>query len=291
MLLARLSVGWLVFFINHISHAISVNYIVDRIAGEAEQVIDDLMPFPRIRAYDPARSPPALEAPFVTVLAPLSGYIRFVDTQQLLALAKMARLQVQVLRRVGHFVPAGVPLLVASRADRLNEETRGALLATFDIGPARTLQQDVEFGVLQIVDIALRAISPAVNDPSTAITCLDQIGRILIRWVSRDAPSQMLFDPPHVLRVIMPWIDLDGLLDTAFEQIRHYAESDLAVNLRLLRVLGDVAATTGDPYIHARLVACAERVVEGCRGRSDDAALVRLHERVEAVRATAPDTA
>jgi len=291
MLLALLSVGWLVFFINHISHAISVNYIVDRIAGETEQVIDDLMPYPRIRTYDPTPSRTALEAPFVPVLAPLSGYIRFVDTRQLLAVAKTARLQVQVLRRVGHFVPAGVALLVASRADRLTDETRGALLATFDIGPARTLQQDVEFGVLQIVDIALRAISPAVNDPSTAITCLDQIGRILIRWVGRDAPNEVLFDPPHVLRVVIPWIDLDAMLDTAFEQIRHYAEGDLPVSLRLLRVLSDVAATTADPYIHARLVACADRVFEGWRGRSNDIAVARLRERVAALHATVPDPA
>ena len=59
----------------------------------------------------------------------------------------------------------------------------------FDFGPSRTLQQDIEFGVLQIVDIALKAISPAVNDPSTAISCVDQLSRVLIRFASREAPS------------------------------------------------------------------------------------------------------
>ena len=285
MVLALLCVGWLIYFIHHISQSISVNYIVDRIAGETEQVIDELMPYPRIRTYraDPPDfnwpEPPAL------VACPLSGYIRFIDTQRLVTVAKAGRVQVRVLRRVGHFVPAGVPLLAVSRADRLDEATRAALLATFDIGPARTLQQDVEFGVLQIVDIALRAISPAVNDPSTAITCLDQLSRILIRWVSRDQPDAALFDPPHVLRVAIPWVDLDALLDTGFEQIRHYAETDLPVSLRLLRALHDIGSATRDPEIRARLLARAERVLEGCRGRLDDAALARLTERLAALRA------
>jgi uncharacterized membrane protein len=157
------------------------------------------------------------------------------------------------------------------------------LLATFDIGPARTLQQDVEFGVIQIVDIGLRAISLAVNDPSTAITCLDQLGRIMIRWVSRDPPATTLFDPPHVHRVAMPWIDLDGLLETAFEKIRHSAESDLPVSLRLLRTLGDIAVTTSDPAVQGRLLALANRVMEGARARLDEAAVARLADRLAAL--------
>ena len=190
MLLALLCVGWLIFFIHHISQAISVNHIVDRIAGETERVIDELHAVSaqrhrprRTASADAGRLRPRRS------LVRSSGYIRFVDTARLVAEAKAARLLVQVTRRVGHFVPEGVPLLTVNRADRLDEEVQAALLATFDIGPARTLQQDVEFGVIQIVDIGLRAISPAVNDPSTAITCLDQLGRIMIRWMSRDPPA------------------------------------------------------------------------------------------------------
>ena len=77
----------------------------------------------------------------------------------------------------------------------------GLGVAAFDIGPTRTLQQDVEFGVLQIVDIALKAISPAVNDPSTAINCVDQLSRIMIRFASRQPPDEPMFDPPGVIRV------------------------------------------------------------------------------------------
>jgi uncharacterized membrane protein len=280
MLLALLCVGWLIFFIHHISQAISVNHIVDRIAGETELVIDELMPYPRSRTYRIDEPASHRAADSMSVLCPLSGYIRFVDTRRLLAVAKATRLQVHVMRRIGHFVPAGVPLLIVSRADRLDDEIRTALLTTFDIGPARTLQQDVEFGVLQIADIALKAISPAVNDPSTAITCLDQLGRIMIRWVSRDAPASTLYDPPYVPRVVMPWIDLDGLLDTAFEQIRHYAESDLPVSLRLLRTLQDITVTTSDVVIRKCLLLRANRVVDACANRLDEVELAKLRDRL-----------
>ena len=117
-------------------------------------------------------------------------------------------------RGVGQFVPAGVPLLLVSRRGPLDPMRAAELLGAFDIGPTRTLQQDVEFGVIQIVDIALRAISPAVNDPSTAISCIDQLSRILIRWLGRAPPESVLFDPPHVVRVVVPWIGLEGMLDT-----------------------------------------------------------------------------
>ena len=147
------------------------------------------------------------------------------------------------------------------------------------------MQQDVEFGVIQIVDIALKAISPAVNDPSTAITCVDQLGRILIRFVSRKPPVSLLCDPPHVVRVIVPWIEIEGLLDTAFEQIRHYSTSDIAVSLRLLRALDDIASTCHDPRIIEPLVVRGRRVVDGCAERLGPDQIEELRRRLSALEA------
>jgi uncharacterized membrane protein len=174
------------------------------------------------------------------------------------------RVKARVLRRVGHFVPAGVPLMLVSKGDRLPPEGTADLLGAFDLGPSRTLQQDVEFGVLQIVDIALRAISPAVNDPSTAISCVDQLSRILIRFASREPPEPLLYDPPGTLRVSLAWIDFEKLLDSAFEQIRMYSKTDVAVSLRMLRALSDIAATTTDPIFRRALGARGQRIVAGC---------------------------
>jgi uncharacterized membrane protein len=269
MALALTCVGWLIFFIQHISQSISVNHIVDRIASETEDVIDDIMPDPQRYIYDPAGVPLDGSEREVAIDSTVSGYIRYVDTGRLLELAKAFKLRVRMLRRVGHFVPAGVALFRVSPGERLDPGRAAELRAAFDMGPTRTLQQDVEFGVIQIVDIALKAISPAVNDPSTAITCVDQLGRILIRFVSRK--PALLCDPPHVVRVIVPWIGIEDLLDTAFEQIRHYAASDIAVSLRLLRALDDIASTCHDGGIIEPLVVRGRRIVAGyIEGASPD---------------------
>jgi uncharacterized membrane protein len=280
MLLALASVGWLIFFIHHISQAISVNHIVDRIARETEQVIDAFMPDPRTAYASPRASGIDDVENEVALPSRQSGYIRYVDVDRLVHLARTYRIRVRVERRVGHFVPAGVPLLRVSHAERVTADRSARRLATFDIGPTRTMQQDVEFGVIQIVDIALRAISPAVNDPSTAISCIDQLSRILIRWVGRAPPPSHFFGPPHVLRVVMPSINLDGLLDTAFEQIRHYAAADVAVSLRLLRAFNDIASAARSEQIRRVLLDRAHRVVTGCAAHLPEDAIGKLQQRL-----------
>ena len=282
MLLALVAVGWLIFFIHHISQAISVNHIVDRIARETELVIDELMPRPRTR-FEPMSRLPLDDTGQTAILNQRSGYIRFVDVDQLLYLAKSWRVRIRVERGVGQFLPAGVPLLHVSREDRINPMRSAELLGAFDIGPTRTFQQDVEFGVIQIVDIALRAISPAINDPSTAISCIDQLSRILIRWLGRAPPASVLFDPPHVPRVSVPWISVDGMLDTAFEQIRHYAANDAAVSLRLLRAIGDIAGTLQQDDTRAKLLERARRVVDGCSERLGETETARLQQRLTTI--------
>ena len=280
MMLAVLCVGWLIFFINHISQSISVNHIVDRIARETELVIDNLMPHPRGPAEVFEHAAPFLEARERLILSRRSGYIRFVDVSYLVDCAKTYGVQILLERRVGHFVPAGVPLIRVLEAGRVTPEREAALLSAFDIGPARTMQQDVEFGIIQIVDVGLRAISPAINDPSTAISCIDQLSRILIRWASRTPPRTYLHGPPHVLRVVVPWIDFEGLLDTAFEQIRHYSESDIAVSLRLIRAFDDIAGAELPLREQQSLVRRAQRVVDGCKENLPEADLLKLRERL-----------
>ena len=115
MVLALTCVGWLLFFIHHISQAISVNHIVDRIATETESVIDEVMPWPHWPERLQQTHPPPRTPDEVAVAAPESGYIRFIDTRRLLDLAKQYRVRIRVLRRVGHFVPAGIPMAMVAK--------------------------------------------------------------------------------------------------------------------------------------------------------------------------------
>ncbi len=280
MLLALACIAWLLFFIHHISQAISVNYIVDNIARETEAVIDEIMPgaFRHDRMEtSPLPVSTSREAP---VLSLTSGYIRYIDSARLVELAKKYNFTVAVLRRVGHFVPAGVPLLTISKGERLSPGIALYLLEAFDFGPTRTLEQDVEFGILQIVDIALKAISPAINDPSTAISCVDQLSRILIRFAGREPAADRFFDPPGVLRVSVPWLGFERLADAAFDQIRLYAKTDVAVNLRLLRALSDIAATIPTPALRQTLLERGKRIVSGCAEKLGEDEMVELRARL-----------
>jgi uncharacterized membrane protein len=279
MLLALVAVAWLIFFIHHISQAISVSHIVDRIARETELVIGGLMPHP-CSGFETMNHRPMPDGAGAPILSQRSGYIRFIDTGRLMELAKEWRIRIRVERGVGQFIPASVPLVRITHENRVSPLRAAELLGAFDIGPTRTLQQDVEFGVIQIVDIALRAISPAVNDPSTAISCIDQLSSILIVWCGRTPPPSVLFDPPHVPRLEIPWIGLEGLLNTAFDQIRHYAAADLAVNLRLLRAMGDIAATTQRGDVHAALRGRARLLVERAAENMMETDAVRLRQRL-----------
>lgn len=288
MALAPVCVGMLIYFIHHISNAITVNNIVDRIRRETEIVIDDLMPEPS-RPIEPAERVGAFPTELENGIASRrSGYIRFIDIKRLRELTKAYGVSLRLERRVGHFIPEGVALIRFSRGLHLNEERALELLGAIDIGPTRTMQQDVEFGVVQIVDIALRAISPAINDPTTAISCVDQLSCILIRWIGRVPPRSFYYDPPHVLRIAIPWIDLNGLLDLAFEQIRHYAVADAAVSLRLMRALGDISNTATDPAIRRMLMKRGQRLLEGCTGKLQEGDLVRLRRRLQLLEAGLP---
>jgi uncharacterized membrane protein len=280
MLLALACVVGLLFFIHHISRAISVNNIVDRIATETERVIDEFMPNPAESSRMGAPLPPDVK--FDTEIRhTVSGYICYIDTRRLCSLAANYKVKVKVLKRVGQFVPEGCTVMLVANAGRLTEENRAALLSTLDIAAMRTLQQDVEFGVLQIVDIALKAISPAVNDPSTAICCVDHLSRILARFAKRNPPQGYYYDPPGIVRVSIVWMDFHALLESAFDQIRFYSRADVAVSLRILRALRDIAEIAGgNPMVRQAVLELGQRTIVSCSDQLDPAAMLRMRERL-----------
>jgi uncharacterized membrane protein len=108
----------------------------------------------------------------------------------------------------------------------------------------------------------------------------------MILWISRRPPPSHYYGQAHVLRVFVPWMSFDGLLDTAFEQIRHYGAADIAVSLRLLRAFSDVANATQHADTRATLLTRAQRVVAGCAGTLPKDDLVKLHQRLAALEST-----
>jgi uncharacterized membrane protein len=279
MLLSLICVGWLLFFIHHISQAINVNQIVDRIATETVAMIDEMMPEPRGLRRKEAAGFDNLGAEETSVLCKTSGYIRYVDLQRLAAAASLRNVKIRIIRRVGQYVPEGAPFLKVQNGGKLNAEDMAEFHDAFEFGPSRTLEQDVEFGVLQIVDIALKAISPAVNDPSTAISCVDQLSRILIRFAAREAPPSVVCDSSGEGRVSIMWSNFERMLNSAYEQIRLYSQTDVAVSLRMMRALDDIAGSTPDPEDRRELAERGRRILAGCVAKLGDHEMKEMRAR------------
>ncbi len=254
LILSLGSLSALVYFIHHTVMGIQANHLVDRLARETEVVIDQVFRSPW--DDDHPHDPPVPEVVGTVVRARTSGYVQLVDADALASVARGGR-RLRLLRGMGSFVAAGVPLFRCS--DPVSAAEEAALLAAVDLGPIRTMQQDVEFGIRQIVDVALKAISPAVNDPSTAATCIDHLSRLLIRVAGR-APVRVEYGG-----AIVPGPTHGDLVDLAFEQVRQYARADMAVALRLMRAFGDVADAMRSPSARGRLAAHARLVDEMAR--------------------------
>jgi uncharacterized membrane protein len=268
--LALGSLAGMVWFIHHVAQSIQANHLVDRIATETEAVIDEVF-VARLEpgAVDdaaPFEPPPPGAFP---VLASRSGYVQLIDVDGLRSLG----FPVWVARPMGTFVPEGAVLAWTTEPG-----LDGAIDQAFDIGAVRTMQLDAEFGIRQIVDIALKAISPAVNDPSTAATCIDHLSRLLIRVAGRRTPSVRFGE------VRLPMPSLAELIDLSVEQLRQYGRADMAVALRLLRALADVAAATRSPQAVARIALHARLLEKAARAAFPPEDCDELGRRVAVVR-------
>jgi uncharacterized membrane protein len=269
LLLATFCLVYLIYFIHHLAIAIQVNYIVDRIAAETEVVVSNVFG-PPLKGFPIAED--IIREPRVgmPISATRSGYIQYVNEKKLLSIAAAENGSIYVHRGVGQFIPAGISLITLQTLNQVTDSIKQQCLSCFYIGPVRSMEDDVEFGVLQLVDIALKAISPAVNDPSTAINCIDNLSRILLKSATLEPPVGRIVDENAVVRLVRRRPTFPRLLEIAFNQIGPYAKNDMAVSLRLMRVLFDLSSITNyPPYLNAIRI-MGEKILFECRKNFTD---------------------
>ncbi len=263
VLLTLLSIGTFIYFIHHIAEAIQANTIVAGAGEKTVALLDKLFPEQLGQPAPPpaAAAPPLPTTPGAPIAAPKPGYIQEIDPVALLGLACQHDRLIRLERAIGDFVPQGNSLLRIWPEHELGDDEIRALQDVFEIGSERTLFDDILFGIRQLVDIALKAISPAINDPSTAVNCIDYLGNILVQAARRSDPELYRYDQSGRLRVIAQGVTFEQLVDGAFSQIRQYASSEVAVTLRLLKTLHEIAQATADPartqvlWRHAQMIA------------------------------------
>ncbi|MGO4603493.1 DUF2254 domain-containing protein [Terrabacter sp. 2YAF2] len=265
LVLLFVSLLMLVFFVHHLAHSIQIDEVMRSVERSTLRVIDEDLPTQGVSA-EPAPSPPTWA---VAVPAYQSGWVQTMRPEVLLPIARDHDLVVAVSTMVGEYVVEGAPLLWlwSQSPSRDGPATDAAdfgeaLPVAVRLGYERTAEQDAAFGVRQLADIAVKALSPAVNDPYTAIQALEHLGVLLADLVRRPLGTQRLRDHSGRIRVVIPGRDLSYYLDLATGQIRRYGCAEPRVDRALLRVLATTGTFCHDPGDRRLIAGHVQLVVE-----------------------------
>lgn len=280
LLLAFGCVGVLIWFIHHVAASINVDRVVALVHDDLSRALRAL---PQSDTEDGAKDepeePPKLSrGTAATLVAPAGGYLRVLDDE---ALADWAAAHDAVLRlrvRPGGFVfPGGLVGEVAPA--RLRDEAQAVLAGAMALGDTRSIEQDMEFAARQLVEIGLRALSPGINDPFTAIAVLDRLGAALCDMAGRALPTGRTVRDGRI-RLYRARTDYDGLVDTMFHMLRQSGVDSPAVMIRLLEVLAEIGAVERNPdrrHALRRHIALAHDAALG--GTTDAAACAAIIDR------------
>lgn len=261
MVLGIVGLGVLIVAVHHIASSLQATSIIARVAAETtasiERLYPDVLDEAAMTSLDAdralAQSLSSLVDTWHTVPAERSGYVQSIDVDALLHRGRERRSLIRVECCAGDFVTEGAPLasvaLDAGQAE-LEDEARTLLHreidGAFTIGRYRTVEQDPGFGIRQLVDIALKALSPGVNDTTTAVSCVHYLGVILTRTARRaiEAPVARLEGQVYVLPCGPSFA---GLLRLAFDEIRQSAEGNVVMLRLLMQTATTVARATTTP--------------------------------------------
>ena len=241
--LSLVGMGFLIFFIHHTAAAVQASEIIASITEEATAAIDKL--FPEELGAEEGRSR-EVEGDGVPddgwrpVPSSETGYVQTIDVETLASFARERGVSVRVERGVGEFAAEGKPIVSVSPAAEIGPKGVKALNAAFAVGKYRTAEQDPAFGIRQLVDIALKALSPGINDTTTAVNCLDYLGVILSRLATRRLEGAAC--GAGGARVILKEVTFGQYADEAFNQIRQNAEGNVSVLIRMLGAIDEVAS-------------------------------------------------
>ena len=256
LVLLLASVAVFIFFIHHIPESIHVSNVIAGIGRDLRDKIDTLFP-ERIGEGDPGdeareaddvrtEMPEGFYDEAVPIRAEGSGYVQGLDTESVLDTASEHDLLVRLRHRPGDFVAEGDTLALVWPPSRVDDGVRETLRVAYAWGGQRTALQDTRFLVNELVEIAARALSPGVNDPFTAISCLDWLAASLKALADRDYPSAARHDAEGALRVVSEPTSFEEFVGHVYGQLRPYLAADRNAALHALKTIGEVAGRLPD---------------------------------------------
>jgi uncharacterized membrane protein len=260
LLAALVSVVYLIYFFHHIAESLQVENILQGIEAETLPVVRRLYPQSGEDPDDENDEPveESKEVP-LKILSPKAGYIQHIDLNSLLKTAERADAVIYVPHCVGDFIVQGKVLaevIATTPGEELDEE----VCAAFSLGVQRSIQQDPAFGIRQMADVAMKALSPGVNDTTNAIMALDRISVIMIELSARCFPQRRRLLNGK-LRLVASRPNYEDLLALSFDQLRQWGSDNPALLYRLLEVLGDLIDASVSTRRQVVIQAYAKRVL------------------------------
>jgi uncharacterized membrane protein len=271
LLLALIAFGSIIVLVNHIGVSLQAPYIAAAAGSELLRSLhgsaESYRRQKRVqRLPDQVRSPDAIQKQGTPVYARRAGYIQHLETERFMPLAERHDLTILLVRQPGDFIQPGDLIAYAVPADRVDDEVVARLCDTFTLGNQRTPRQDLKYAVRQLAEVAVRAMSPAINDPYTAINCLDHLGHGLSTYADHDLfRASEFYGKDGRLRLILSPVKFGELLDVAFNMLRRVSSNYPDVLLAILKTIETIGARTPRAAARAELLRHVELVKAECR--------------------------
>jgi uncharacterized membrane protein len=232
------------------------------------------------------------EGHITPLYASTTGYVEIIEAEELLSLAEKHNIVVHVTEKPGRFVIKGTPLGKIYALTPTEDDLASEVLNAVVIGRQRTMAQDIEFSIAAMVEIALRALSPGLNDPFTAITCIDRLSAGLAELMSHGLPKSVFNGESGQLRVVISPATFQGVFDTAFNGIRQDSAGKVSIVTRLLEALTNLAYLIENKEQQDAVSSHADRIVDAAKAIScDNADRADLNTRIAAVNAQLKESA
>jgi uncharacterized membrane protein len=271
IVLAVASLFVLIFFIHDVAEAAQAPHVVARLAADLNDSIDRLFPEKIGEGHADAEDReeenerPRPGKPDRTVEADHEGYLVAIDGEGLMEAARQSDLLIELCVRPGDFITAGCPVArirgAAEESPRFVQRVNDALI----VGNMRTPRQDVNCAIHELAQLTVRALSPGINDPFTAMNGIDRLSAALGRLAEREMPSKYRTDPDGRLRVVVDRVTFPEALAAAFNQIRQHARSTPTVGIRLLEGLESIARKARRESDAEAILEQAKRILEACQ--------------------------
>lgn len=266
LLLTVLATGGLIYYIHNISTAIQADHVIALIGEELSNAIDNMLV--SVENKNNSKPPPSRQDWLLqkkdlkafSIRSPKSGYIQVIDYKDLAAFAAEHNAFLEFDRRPGHFVIEGSPIGNCYISEESSNERHNQILSRIIVGRQRTPVQDIEFSIAQLLQIALRALSPGINDSLTGIACIDWLSAALGRMAGCVFPSSCFSDSAGVVRVMTNAFSFEGAVSAAFDPLRQSARGNVMATIRLLEALERVISVAKKADYCKVLLAKAELI-------------------------------